>query len=75
MRRGEDVVGGVQAQHWHLHRFQPVARTGIVVVVIVGGVAEHDGGEALIKFPDGLCLPGGERKEVESGCLVFRQIK
>lgn len=69
MRRGEDVVGGVQAQHWHLHRFQPVARTGIVVVVVVGGVAEHDGGEALVKFTDGLCLKG-EREERLSGCLL-----
>lgn len=64
MRRGEDVVSGVQAQHWHLHRLQPVARTGIVVVVVVGGVAEHDGREALIEFPDGLCLRA-ERKKKE----------
>lgn len=65
VRRGEDVVSGVQAQHWHLYRFQPVARTGIVVVVIIGGVAEHDGGEALIKFPDGLCLQAEREKTLK----------
>lgn len=64
MRRGEDVVSGVQAQHWHLHRFQPVARTGVVVVVVVGGVAEHNGGEALVKFPDGLCLQAESEERV-----------
>lgn len=70
MRRGEDIVGGVQAQHWHLHRLEPVARTGIVVVVVVGGVAEHDGGEPLVKFTDGLCLAGGERNAIKRGGLV-----
>lgn len=70
VRRGEDIVGSVQAQHWHLHRLQPVARTGIVVVVVVGGVAEHDGGEALVKFPDGLCLRVEREKRLrEAACF------
>lgn len=56
VRRGEDIVGSVQAQHRHLHRLQPVARTGVVVVVVVGGVAEHYGGEPLVEFSDGLRL-------------------
>lgn len=56
VRWGEDIVGSVQAQHRHLHRLQPVARTGVVVVVVVGGVAEHDGGEPLVEFSDGLRL-------------------
>lgn len=59
MRWGEDVIGGVQTQHWHLHRFEPVDRTGIVVVVVIGGVAEHDGGEALVELSNGLRLQGG----------------
>lgn len=53
MGRGEDVVGGVQTQHWHLHGFEPVDGTGVVVVVIVAGVTKHDGSEALVKFPNG----------------------
>lgn len=56
MGRGEDVVGGVQTQHWHLHGFEPVDGTGIVVVVIVAGVTKHDGSEALVKFPNGPSL-------------------
>lgn len=56
MRRGEDVIGGVQTQHWHLHRFQLVDGTGIVVVVVIGRVAEHYGGEPLVKLSNGLCL-------------------
>lgn len=56
MRRGKDIISSVQAQHWHLHRFQPVDRTGIVVVVIIGRIAKHYGGEPLVKFPNGPCL-------------------
>lgn len=51
--RGEDVIGSVQTQHWHLHRFEPVDGTGVMVVMIVAGVTEHDGREALVEFPNG----------------------
>lgn len=51
--RGEDVIGSVQTQHRHLHRFELVDGTGIMVVMIVTGVTEHDGSEALVKFPNG----------------------
>lgn len=61
MGRGEDVIGGVQTQHWHLHRFEPVDGTGVVVVVIVAGVTEHDGSEALVKFAYG---PGLRRAQL-----------
>lgn len=56
MGRGEDIIGSVQTQHRHLHRFQPVDRTGIVVIVVIGRIAKHYGGEPLIEFPNGLCL-------------------
>lgn len=56
MGGGKDVIGSVQTQHRHLHRFQPVDRTGVVVIVIVGRIAKHYGGEPLIEFPNGLCL-------------------
>lgn len=71
MRRGEDVVGRVQAQHGHLHRLEPVARTGIVVVVVVGGVAKHDGGEPLVELPDGFCLPAEREKPVKMSVAVL----
>ena len=58
MRRGEDIVGSVQTQHGHLHGFQPVDGTGVVVVVIIGWIAKHDRGEPLIKFSNGLRLQG-----------------
>lgn len=58
VRRGKDVVSSVQTQHWHLHRLQRVDRTGIVVVVIIGGIAKHYGGEPLVKLSNGLCLQG-----------------
>lgn len=54
----EDIISSVQTQHWHLHRIQLVDRTGIKVVVIVGRITKHYGGEPLIKLSDGPCLKG-----------------
>lgn len=53
VRWGEDIVSSIQTQHWHLHRFQLVHGTGITVVIIIGWIAEHYGGEPLIKLSDG----------------------
>lgn len=52
MRRREDIVSGVETQHWHLYGFQPVDRTGITVVVVIGGITKHYGGEPLVKLSD-----------------------
>lgn len=53
MRWGKNIISSVQTQHWHLHRFEPVDRTGIVVVVIIGRIAKHYGGEPLVKLSNG----------------------
>lgn len=53
---GEHIISSVQTQHWHLHRFELVDRTGIQVVVIIGGITKHNGGEPFVELSDGSCL-------------------
>lgn len=71
MGRGKDIICSIQTQHWHLYRFQPVDRTGIMVIVIIGRVAEHYGGEPLVKLSNGLCL-WGTGKLIEFWLLWFK---
>lgn len=66
MRWRKNVISGVQTQHWHLHRFQLVDRTGIVVIVVVGAVTKHDGGEPLIELSDGPSLKGARKTAFNS---------
>lgn len=70
MRWRKDVISSVQTEHWHLHRFQLVDGTGIVVVVFVGAVAKHDGGEPLIKLSDGPSLKGDKKENPFSLLLL-----
>lgn len=58
MRWGEHIISSVQTQHGHLHRFELVDRTGITVVVIIGRITKHYGGEPFVKLSDGSCLHG-----------------
>ena len=55
---GKDVISSVQTQHWDLDRRQLVDRTGIMIVVIITRITEHNGGEPFVKLSNGLCLEG-----------------